>query len=381
MKTAIVHDWIPLYGGAERVLSEIYDLFPSTIYTLMVNKNKIVDTPLDNLEIIPSLIQGLPFAHKYYRNYLPLFPYAVEQFDLKDNDLILSSSYAVAKGVMVNSNQLHICYCHTPVRYGWDLYHHYVEESDLRKGLKSLFIKVVLHYLRMWDVNTINRVDHFIANSHNVSMRIKRIYNRPSEVIYPPVDTKRFNLNPNKDTFYLTASRMVPYKKMDLIVEAFANMPDKKLIVIGDGPDYNKIKSKAKCNIEFLGFQPNNVLNDYMGKAKAFVFAAEEDFGIAPVEAQACGTPVIGLGKGGLLETVIPNVTGVFFNNQSIGAIIEAVKIFESKSHLFNPYEIRSHSERFSKETFRLKFNNFVQEKYKDFKSGNKLPQKIEIKF
>lgn len=227
-------------------------------------------------------------------------PLAIEQLDVSKHDIILSSSHAVAKGILTGPDQLHISYVHSPIRYAWDLQHQYLREAGLSKGLKATLARWLLHKIRIWDCRTANGVDHFIANSQFIARRIKKVYGRKADVIYPAVDVERFALQTNKQDYYMTASRMVPYKRMDLIVEAFSHMPTKRLVVIGDGPEMNKIKSKATNNIEILGYQPNDVMQKYMSEAKAFVFAAEEDFGITPVEAQACGTPVIAYGKGEL---------------------------------------------------------------------------------
>lgn len=367
MKTALIHDWIPLMGGAERVLENIHRVFPGKIYTLIKNEDAIQDTYFNNCEINTSFIQKLPFAKNKYRSYLPLFPMAVEQFNLSAYNLVISSSYAVAKGVLTNANQLHICYCHSPIRYAWDLYHQYLEESNLDKGLKGMIARLVLHYIRLWDASTVNRVDHFIANSNYIAKRIKKLYNREATVIYPPVDVERFSLRNDKEDFYLTASRMVPYKRIDLIVEAFSKMPEKKLTVIGDGPDFKKIKAKAGANVTLLGYQPFDVLRDHMQRAKAFVFAAEEDFGITPVEAQACGTPVIAYGRGGTLETVTSE-TGVFFYNQNTESLMKAVIEFEQRANTFSCYAIRENAERFSTDNFTNSLKSFIESKYNEFR-------------
>jgi len=363
MKIALVHDWLPILGGAEKVLESIYELYPSPIYTLLKNSTALKGSAFENATIHTSLIQKLPFAKTKYRSYLPFFPLAVEQFDLSDYDLIISSSYAVAKGVLVWPNQTHICYCHSPIRYAWDMYFEYLKDAKLEKGFKALIAKVVLHYIRMWDYASAQRVDYFIANSINVANRIKKFYGSTATVIYPPVDVDMFELCEQKEDFYLTASRLVPYKKIDLIVEAFSNMPNKKLIVCGDGPQMNLIKKKAAQNVEIIGFASFDKLKFYMQKAKAFVFAAKEDFGIVPVEAMSCGTPVIAYKAGGSLETVVENVTGIFFKEQSIKSIVEAVELFEKKQETFDPKTIRSHALQFSKQRFREQFRSFVEEK------------------
>ena len=361
MKVALIHDWLTVIGGSEKVFKEIASLFPEAdIYTLVSRKETITTMGLDQHQIINSFIQTLPFAKTKYRWYLPFFPLAVEQFDLSAYDLIISSSHAVAKGVLTNSNQIHVCYCHSPMRYAWDLHHQYLKESKLHNGLKGIIVKYILHRIRQWDIISTNRVDYFIANSAYISKRIKKIYNRESIVIYPNVAVDDFELTEQKEDFYVTCSRFVPYKKIDLIVEAFNNMPDKKLIVIGDGPDFKKVKKLSAGNIVLMGYQPFEVLKHYLSKAKAFVFAAEEDFGILPVEAQACGTPVIAFGKGGVTETVIENKTGVYFNEQTVPSIIAAIRLFENSSTILSPAEISKHAGLFSSQRFNLGLSNYL---------------------
>ncbi len=358
MKIAIVHDWLVTYAGSERVLEQIIQIYPESDLYSLIDFLSERDFIL-NKKVRTSFIQHLPFAKKKYRNYLPLMPFAIEQFDLSNYDVIISSSHSIAKGVLTNSNQLHICYCHTPMRYAWDLYHQYLKEAGLDKGLKGKIAKLILHYIRLWDYTTANRVDYFVANSKYVAKRIKKIYGRDATVIYPPVDVEKFHVCNKKEDFFLTASRMVPYKKIDLIVEAFSEI-GLPLLVIGDGPDFNKVKKKAKKNVELLGYQKDDVLKEYMQKARAFVFAAEEDFGILPVEDQECGTPVIAYAKGGVSETVIENKTGIFFKEQNVESLIEAIKAFKKIEDKFNFDEIRKNAERFSKERFRREFKDFM---------------------
>lgn len=362
MRSAIIHDWlISGVGGGEKVLQAIHQLFPSPIYTLVKSAEKLKGTYFQDLEITSSFIQKLPRAEKKYKSYLPLFPLAIEHFDLKPYDLVISSSHCAAKGVITSPDQVHICYCHTPMRYAWDLMHDYLREAKLDRGVKGFFAKVFLHYLRGWDVHSAHRVDHFIANSKYVAKRIAKFYSREAEVIYPPVDLKMFQEESSKDRYYLTASRLVPYKRVDLIVEAFSKMPDKRLVVIGDGPEWKKVKGKAAKNIELLGFQPDDVLKQHMQKAKGFVFAAVEDFGIIPVEAMACGTPVIAFGKGGILETVVEGETGIFYREQSVSGLIEAINTFEKME--FDSRKCRKRAEIFSPESFDRQFHQFVRQK------------------
>ena len=371
MKKALIHDWFSTYAGAEKCVESFTDIWDDfEIYSLIdflsgADRDKI----LKGKRAHTSFIQKLPFAKDKYRNYLPLFPLAIEQFDLSGYDVVLSSSHAVAKGVLTHSNQLHIAYVHTPIRYAWDLYHQYLRESGLDRGLKGMLAKYFLHKIRLWDASTANRVDHYLANSRYIARRIQKTYGKPSDVIYPPVDVYKFTLREAKEEFYLTASRMVPYKKIDLIVEAFSQT-DKKLLVIGDGPDMAKIKSKADKNVELLGFADDKTMADLMGRAKAFVFAAEEDFGITPVEAQACGTPVICFGRGGARETVRDGESGLYFMEQNTKELLAAVAKFEQNYDKFEPAKIRENSLKFSRARFEAEIKSYVEKKYEEFKDG-----------
>ncbi|MEX3760523.1 glycosyltransferase family 4 protein [Paraburkholderia phenoliruptrix] len=359
LRIAIVHDWLVTYAGAEKVLEQIVACFPDADLFSLVD---FLDDRsfLRGKPVTTSFIQNLPLARSKYRTYLPLMPLAIEQLDVSAYDVVISSSHAVAKGILTGPDQVHISYVHSPIRYAWDLQHQYLQQSRLTRGLKSAMARLILHYIRNWDIRTSNSVDGFIANSEFIARRIKKVYQRDAQVIFPPVDVDAFTLCTQKDDFYLTASRMVPYKKIDLIVEAFARMPGRKLVVIGDGPDMHKIRAKAGPNVEIMGYQPFNVLKDRMSRAKAFVFAAEEDFGISVVEAQACGTPVIAYGKGGALETVRdlsePRPTGMFFDEQSADSIIAAVERFDDHVKRFSPLDCRANAERFSAANFRERF-------------------------
>jgi glycosyltransferase involved in cell wall biosynthesis len=367
-KTAIVCDWLVSYAGSERVLGEIIHCFPEADLFAVVDFMPSINRGfLKNKAVTTTFIQKLPWAKKRYRSYLPLMPLAIEQLDLSGYELIISSSHAVAKGILTGPDQLHISYTHSPMRYAWDLQHHYLQETGLDHGLRGLFAQYFLHRLRLWDQRAAQGVDHFIANSHYIARRILKTYRRPATVIYPPIDTTLFTpLLPMKEDFYLTASRMVPYKKIALLVESFSQMPDKKLVVIGDGPEFAKIKAKATRNIELLGYQPTPTLVSYMQRAKAFVFAAEEDFGIAPLEAQACGTPVIAYGKGGVLETVKgleqENPTGVFFKEQSIAAIQSSIQLFEKHQDSIQPQACIAQAQLFNPERFRTALRKTIAE-------------------
>ena len=366
MRVAIVCDWLVTYAGAERVLEQMLKCYPDADLFAVVDflpqeqRGFIMDKP-----VTTTCIQHYPFAHRFYQKYLFRMPIAIEQLDLSAYDLIISSSHAVAKGVITGPAQLHLCYIHTPIRYGWDMQNQYLEESGLTRGLLSWAARRMLFSIRQWDVRTANGVDAFVANSQFIARRVWKVYRREASVIYPPVDVERFTLQEKKEDFYLTASRLTPYKKIDLIVRAFARMPDRRLIVIGDGPEMKKIRRDATPNVTILGYQLSNVLRDYMQRARAFVFAAEEDFGIVPVEAQACGTPVIAFGKGGATETVRDGWTGIFFGEQTAESIIDAVQRFEGMA--FDPQVCRANAMRFAPERFRKEFSAFVEGEWEAF--------------
>ena len=371
MNIALVHEWFDTFAGSEKVVRSLLNVWnDADVYALVdfldSEDSKLI---LDDKKARTSFIQKLPSAKNHFRKYLPLFPLAIEQFNFSAYDAVLSSSHAVAKGALTNSNQLHFCYCHTPMRYAWDLYHQYLKESGLESGIKGWLAKYFIHRLRIWDAVSANRVDYFIANSKYIAKRIKKVYRRDAVVIYPPVDIDRFELSEKKDDYYLTAARFVPYKKVDLIVEAFSKNPDKKLIVIGDGEQSERIKKIATKNIQLVGYQSGEEFKKYMQSARAFVFAAEEDFGITTVEAQACGTPVIAFGNGGSSEIIIDGKTGILFQEQNYNSITEAVKLFESKEAGFEPSEIRRNSERFSRRRFEKEIKDFVNSRYQEFKS------------
>lgn len=368
MKIAIVCDWLVTVGGAEKLLGHILQCYPEADLYAVVD---FIDADkrdfLLHKKIKTTFIQKLPFARKHYRHYLPLMPIAIEQLDLSSYQLIISSSHAVAKGIITGPDQLHISYVHSPMRYAWDLQHQYLRETGLDKKAYGLIARYLLHKLRLWDLRSANGVDYFIANSHFIARRINKIYRRNAYVIHPPIEISQFTPSAKKCEFYLTASRLVPYKKIDTIVESFSHQLDRKLIVVGDGPDYDKIKAKASANVKMLGYQPTTKLIELMQQARAFIFAAEEDFGLLPVEAQACGTPVIAFGKGGALETVRgldqENPTGLFFNEQTSQAIVGAVEQFEKNEHLFNSERCSLHAKPFGPEYFYRNFKNFVKEK------------------
>lgn len=369
MKIAVVCDWLVTYAGAERVLEQVLNIFPDADLFALVDF--LPDNQRDFIQhkkVTTTFIQHLPKAKKKYRNYLLFMPIAIEQLDLSAYDLVISSSHCVAKGVLTGPDQLHISYIHSPIRYAWDLQHQYLREAGLTHGLKSKIARLIMHYLRIWDTRTSNGVDYFIANSHFIARRIWKCYRREADVIYPPVDIEKFEYCNDKEDYYITVSRMVPYKKMDLIVEAFSHMLDKKLVVIGMGPDYDKIKKKVSANVELKGYLSDNEMKRYIQHARAFVFAAEEDFGITPVEAQACGTPVIAYGKGGALETIRgleqnEHPTGVFFSEQTVVSLCNAITKFEQHEREISYQDCRAQAEKFGIERFKKQFEEFVLEK------------------
>ena len=368
IRVAIVHDWLVTQAGAEKVLESLLKLFPrADLYTLIEFLPDGQRGLIDGRHVKTSFLQKLPFAKKKYRTYLPLMPLAIEQFDLSSYQIVLSCSSAVAKGVLVGPDQLHICYIYSPIRYAWDLQHQYLKQTFPNNGVGSWIARLILHYLRLWDLRTANSVDHFVAISDFIARRVVKTYRRDSTVIYPPVNIDAFSIKHNKLDYYVTAQRMVPYKRIDIIINAFKLLPNLKLVVIGDGPDREKLERSAGSNVTFTGFLEQSVLIDKLQNAKAFIFAAEEDFGIAPLEAQACGTPVIAYGKGGSVETVIHAKTGVLFNEQTEASLLAAIQLFESMAGQLDPNVIRANAERFSQQVFHEKIMAFIKEKYDAF--------------
>jgi glycosyltransferase involved in cell wall biosynthesis len=361
VRVAFVHDWLPVYAGAERVLEAALELYPGApIYTLIHHPAQFAGTGIADHPVHTSFLQRLPQGRQRYRTYLPLMPLAIESFDLNAYDTVISSSYAVAKGALTRADQFHVSYVHSPARYAWDLHAQYLAESGLTRGLKGAAARAVLHYLRLWDVASSHRVDVFIANSRYGGRRIWHTYRRRSHVVYPPVDVQRFRPGSTREDFYLTLSRLVPYKKVDLIVRAF-NRLRLPLVVIGDGPDRARLARLAGPTVHLLGYQPDPVVTGYLERCKAFVFAADEDFGIVAVEAQAAGAPVIAFGRGGATETVIPGQTGIFFPEQTVASLVEAVSSFAARAHQFDAARIRANAERFAKDRFQREFAEVVE--------------------
>ena len=371
-RVALVHDWLDTWRGGENVLAEMLRIYPQAdLFALVDFLPDAVRQRLQGRRAVTSFLQRLPGARRHFRACLPLFPRAVESLDISGYDIVLSSSHAVAKGVRTRPDQLHICYCHTPMRYAWDLREQYLEASGLAAGPRGAIARRMLDRLREWDRGASDRVSAFVANSEFIRARIKRCYGRDSTVIAPPVDTDFFTPGGVRGDDYVTASRWVPYKRVDLIVSAFRELPERRLVVVGDGPDAARVRAAAGPNIEFVGEVARERLRELLRGARAFLFAAEEDFGILPLEAQAVGTPVIAFGRGGVLETVrglddrAP--TGVFFVEQTPAAIANAVRHFEADAPRIRPEACRTNAERFSAERFRREFAAFVAARRAEF--------------
>lgn len=353
MNVAIVHDWLNQSGGAERVLMEIHRLFPSApVYPIVYDAER-APAVMRSWDIRPSFLQRVPFARRRHQPFLPLMPLAVEHFDLSGYDLVISTSSACAKGAIAQPGATHVCYCHTPFRYIWDHYHEYTKGMRLRGAIAPM-----AHWLRVWDQMSAARVDHFVANSHWVASRIRSYYRREAEVIYPPVDVDRIVPNgaPAED-FYLVVSRFVTYKRIDLAIEA-ANRLGRRLVVVGDGPNRAKLEAMAGPTVEFLGWRSDDEVAGLYARCRAFIFPGWEDFGIAPVEAQAAGRPVIAFARGGAIETVSEDTTGVFFSEQTVDSLADAIERFERME--FDPAVCRSNAERFDASEFRRRFKAAV---------------------
>jgi len=365
MRVALVHDWLTGMRGGEKVLEVLCELYPdATLFTLLHNVGAMSPT-IERMKIQTSFVDKLPFKSKKYRNYLPIFPRAIESFDFSEYDFIFSTSHCVAKGARPSPTALHLCYCHTPMRYVWDMYDQY-----FGKGRAGLPTRLAMSYfaprLRRWDVSTSSRVHHYIANSHHVARRIENTYRRSADVIHAPVDTSLFQLSRRDEGYYLIVSALVPYKRVDLAIAAFNSLGE-RLIVVGTGPERETLKRQSGASIEFLSWQSDDQLADLYGGCRALIFPGVEDFGIVPLEAMACGKPVIAYREGGALETVLDrdeNPTGVFFSQQTPESLIDAVHRLQSLS--LNPPAIRRHAETFDRRFFKQRIQNYVGEKMKE---------------
>ncbi len=365
MKIALIHDWLPFMGGAERVLTNFLELYPNApIYTTICNKSRL-DGPLKEANIITSRLQKKKEIDNH-RKLFPFMPTAMESFDLNEFNIVLSSSSSVAKSVITKPDTMHVCYCHSPMRYAWEFSHEYAGKMAGTKGLKSKLLSYFLTGIRMWDNSSADRVDYFIANSENVAKRIWKHYRRECVVIHPPVRCNLFNISDIDENYFLVVSRLQEYKRIDVAVQAF-NELGLPLVIIGDGPEREKLQKMAKSNIKFLGRESDEVIKQHYAKCRAFIFPGEEDFGITPLESQASGRPVIAYGKGGALETVVADKTGVFFEQQTVVSLIKAIKKFESTQ--FNKEEIREHAMKFDEEIFKEKIERFINQSYQQFKA------------
>jgi glycosyltransferase involved in cell wall biosynthesis len=368
-RIAIVHEWLQVYGGSERVLEQLIRCYPDAdIFAVVDFVPERSRAFLQGRPVTTTFVQKLPGAKRLFRHYLGLMPMAIEQLDLSAYDIVISSNHAVAKGVLTGPDQTHISYVHSPMRYIWDLQHQYLRQAQLGWGPKALYIRWLFNRLRLWDYASAQHVDHFIANSRYIARRVKKAYGRASSVIHPPVDVTDFTIGREKEDFYLLAGRFVPYKRADLVVQAFRDQPGRRLVVVGEGPEGARVRAAAQGapNIEFCGAVPKAELVGLMQRARAAIFAAEEDFGIAMVEVQACGTPVIAFGRGGacdIIETedgAVP--TGVLFDEQSVPDIAAALARFDGLARTITPEACRANALRFSEERFRERMTAFVQE-------------------
>jgi glycosyltransferase involved in cell wall biosynthesis len=379
-RIAIVHDWFTLYAGSEKVVRQLLEVFPGADLFGLIDFLPKRDRERFRIPAIrTSFLQKIPGMRRYYRYFLPVMPLAIERMDFSGYDLILSSSHAVSKGLISGPDQLHISYIHAPVRYAWGMEREYLESMGWNLP-KRLAARGVLGLIRRWDVRAAQRPDRLVANSEYVAGRIRDIYHRKAAVIHPPVDTEFFTPGGEREGFYLAASRLVPYKRLDLIVRAFHGLPEKKLVIIGDGPQADRIRPLLTPNITWLGYQPDEVLRDYLQRCRAFVFAAREDFGLLPVEAQACGAPVLAYGEGGCRETVDgtdhADPTGLYFEEQTVESIRKAVSEFERDPGRFTPANCRRKAEQFSTPRFREAIGRYVQAAWKEFESG--IPRRLE---
>ncbi len=365
MKIALVHDYLAQDGGAERVLQAFHEMWPEApIFVLFHDREKIKG--FDKAKIKESFIAKFPFAKKRYQWLLPLMPMATERHNLHEFDVVLSSTSAFAKGVLTRPETLHISYCHTPTRYLWTDTHEYIADLKYNSAVKALLPRII-HHMRLWDKMSVDRVDHFIANSDTVRHRINKYYRRDSDIIYPPVDTHNFKVAEEVGNYFVTGGRLVPYKRTDLVIHVF-NRLGWPLKIFGDGPEFAELKAMAKDNIEFLGRISDEAKSDLLAKAKAFIHPQIEDLGITPIESMASGRPVIAYPVGGVTETVIPNVTGLFFKDQTWESLLDTILDFDSLN--WDSQTIKKHAERFGSELFKDRVKKYVEDRYEEFQRG-----------
>jgi len=362
-RIAIVCDWLTNQGGAEHVVWELHQALPTApIYTSVYNAEKLPQ--FGRIDVRTSFMQHLPFAKTRHQLYLLAYPYAFEQFDLDEYDIVISSSHSVAKGVITKPETVHICYCHCPMRYAWDGSQRYIAQSSFPWIVKKTFIPHAMRRMRIWDRLSADRVDYFLANSSHTARRIKKYYERKSDVVYPPVYTEKFHISKNVEDYFLAVGRLIPYKRFDLLVETFNDL-GLPLLIVGTGPELSKLRSMAKNNIEFVGFVSDMELSDLYAECQALVFPQEEDFGIIPIEAMASGRPVIAYGRGGALETIVDGETGVLFHEQTKESLMTAIKKFHPKK--FSARAIKNHAEQFNASRFREQMVKRVSECYEEW--------------
>lgn len=367
-KIAIAHDWLTNMGGAEKVVINFKQIYKEApIYTISYNENNL-DEELKDIDVRTSFIQNLPKGNVKHQMYLPFMPTAWEQFDFNKYDVVLSSSSSCAKGIITSPDTLHICYCHSPMRYAWEFYNEYMSREKMGK-IKKLLIKYIMNYIRIWDRTSADRVDYYIANSKNVAKRIYKHYGIEADVIHPPVKGSYFNISDVDEDYFLMVSRLVPYKRVDLAVEVF-NELGLPLVVIGGGSQLEYLKSIAKPNVKIMGRQSDEVIKEHYSKCRAFIFPGEEDFGITPLEAQASGRPVIAFGKGGALETVINGKTGLFFKEQTKESLKNSILKFQNIK--WDKHEIRKHALKFDEEIFKEKINTYIKQKSEEYTKSMK---------
>lgn len=371
LKVALVHDFLVKLGGAERVLKVFADMYPDApIYTLLYDE-AVCGKVFPKERVRPSFLQKLPaFLRKRQKYLLPLMPRAIESFDLSDYDVILSSSNAYAHGILMPSSAKHICYCHSPMRYAWDYSHEYMHEQNAGR-LKQFAANRIIHKIRQWDQIAADRVDTYIANSNHVRKRIKKYYRKESEILYPPVDTRRFKAQKEHNNYFLIVSTLSPYKKIDLAVQLF-NKIGKELIIIGEGSHSEYLKSIAASNVHLMGFKDDEVVKNYLENCRALIFPGEEDFGITPVEAMACGKPVLAYGKGGALETIVPGVTGEFFYEPTIESMEDGLGRLIVNEPQYDAEKIHKHAVQFSKQKFVENFKAFMAKNVEGYEKNSR---------
>lgn len=365
MKVAIIHDWLNQYGGAEQVLSALHEIYPrAPIYT-SIHWPEEMPKEWQGWDIRPSWLNRLPFVNQHHQPFLPFYPWAFESFDLSGYDLIISNKSAFCHGVKTPPEALHICYCLTPTRFLWN-YEEYVVRERIPWSMRA-FLPLLIGRLRLWDRAAADRVDHFVAISQEVQERIKRFYKRDSTVIYPPVDTERFRAASTTEDYFLIVSRLIPYKRIDIAIQAFNDL-DLPLLIIGEGRDEKRLKAMAGPKIEFLGRLPDGQLTHHLSRCRALIFPGHEDFGLVPLEAMACGRPVIAYAGGGALETVVEGETGLLFRQQSAEALARTVKGFDEQR--FDPLAIRAHAANYDRQRFKTQLKAFIEERWAQMRRG-----------